>query len=142
MHLLKKEILFFLSLLILFGNCKEETTEEQPVAEIDYIAKFMDNLFSEKDLTSEETEQFIKTIDSINNGINGFTVYNDIEPGKVLFTTKSDSLLTPFISRLNSTFDKPIKFESYQVWEKNDTFDYEISLSPHPVEDWMLMIRE
>lgn len=148
MHLWKKEILFFLSLMLGLASCEGTDEIEQTVEETDHIGAFFDVLFHKKNLTikdldSDSLRYEIQEIDELENGINGFTIENDIEPGKIIFTASSDSLFQPYVDRLNSEFKNSYqKYDSYQIWGKNDTFNLEISLSPHPVEEWILMIRE
>ena len=144
MHWLTKVTLFFPSLIIVLFACQEKKKEVEVVEEEklkDAIDDLLSTIVEVKNLEHEEVERLIIKIDALDNGISGYTTNNQIDPGKLLFSAKNDSLFNDFQTNLNELGAKSSSYDAYTVWGKSEKLDFEVSISPHPTEDWILMIR-
>ena len=139
MHWWTKRMLFILSVLVLTACSSEiDRQNEENTAALDPVNEFINNLCYLVDLESPVIDSLVRQIHLAANNINGFTTKNPIDPGKIIFTAQHDSIFKPFIHTLKPHIDYNRNFQTYRVWKTNQL---EFSLSPHPTENWVFMVR-
>lgn len=134
-----KQILYILSIVVISSCNYNEQEQDQEKTEGNLAVQLFEKVDDRNIDLTNDLNQLLSQIDSINNGIQAYGVNNNIDPGNVLFIADADSLFYSFKKELTKKVGVPTKFRMYEVWLYNNL---EFSLFPNPNKKWVFMIRE
>jgi len=146
MHLWKRGILFFLSSLI-FISCNS-TTKENEITEksTDWSLQIVQHFIEKEKIEEEVMDSLIFQLNKSQDSLIGYSKNNPIDVGKWMICSSDENNFSQIKKALKRDVDlefhETTLLNLWRIQNKQGKLLKEISISPHPTEGFVLLMRE